>query len=254
MRQPSLTDQDKLLLDRIDDFINKASEKYIPQFSHFVDERQANIAVNHLISRGCSNYLLWGGHKQAERNILCVYPPSEELANDAFPISTVTFVYRDEDKLSHRDFLGAIMNLMIKREYVGDILVGEGLAVVYAEEKIAPLLINEVSKIGRTGVKVYEGLPFGMPEARGFQEIQAIVNSLRLDVIVAAITKLSREKASQLIRSGAVSVASCQCQEVSSRVEFGSRVSIKGYGRFFIEDCGRTTKKGRLHLLIKKYL
>ena len=254
MNFSSLNDTDKLLLSRMDDFIMKASEKYTTQYSHFLDERQALLCTQYLKSRMCSNYMLWGGHENAERAVLGIFADFEDPENEAFPIAALTFTYRKEDQLSHRDFLGALMNLMIKRESIGDILVGEGLAVVFIQRKLASLVINEVTKIGRTGVKIQEDTPLGLPEGKGFVDLSGTVSSLRLDCIISLITKLSREKAADLIKSGSVSVMFSPCEDITFQVEQGTKISIRGYGRFILAELGGHSKKGRLHVTCKKYL
>ena len=66
--------------------------------------------------------------------------------------------------LSHRDILGSLMALGIKRETVGDILIEEGRAVVFVCGDVKEYILNQVEKIGRVGVDMTEGCSFPLPE------------------------------------------------------------------------------------------
>lgn len=249
---PAPNEEDKLLLDRLDDFLRSAREKYASQFSHFLDERQAAVAQQYLKNL-YDRYLFWGGDEACERKMLGIFSEYEEPSPAALPLRATTFTFRKEDALSHRDFLGAILNQMIKRDALGDIFVSEGIAVVFSQEKIAPIISGEITKIGRVGVKAQEGTPLGIPEGRGFEEIRGTVSSMRLDCIVTLLTRMSREKAANLIRSGAVSVMFVPCEEISVEVKPGDKVSIRGFGRFLIDSVGGVSQKGRLHVLCKRF-
>ena len=87
-----------------------------------------------------------------------------------------------------------------------------------------------------------------------FSEITATVASLRLDCIISAALKVSREKAAALIRSGSVSVNHGITESVSENVSEGSVLSVRGSGRFILSEIGGSTKKDRIHITIKKYL
>lgn len=78
-------------------------------------------------------------------------------------IQPVTLRYRAQDKLSHRDFLGSLMGLNITRESVGDILVGEGIAVLFVLRPVLPIIQEELAKVGRVGVRCENALPSELP-------------------------------------------------------------------------------------------
>lgn len=249
-----LSGEEKLFSAHIEDLIERCEKQYIPQFTHFLDERQGMIACQVLARAGWSDYLLWGGYDTAARCVLGVYPPYNDIAKEEYPLQAVTFSYRGEDSLSHRDFLGSLMALQIKRESLGDILVGKGNTVVFVLPAVASLIQNEVQKVGSVGVKVSQGVPEQLPSAHEFQTISGTVSSQRLDCVVSLATKLSREKSAQLIRSGLVMLDFAPCLQVDRTVKEGDRLSIRGHGKYIVDGSDGLSKKGRIRLNIQKYV
>ena len=245
--------EDALFAARIEDMFTLAEEKCLTRFSFFLDEHQQSLARQIAASHG-GNYGFYGGFADSERTVLGIFPFYQEVEYTLYPVVAVTVTFRKEDTLSHRDFLGALMSLLIKRESIGDILVGEGIGVIFTFDTIAPIIIQELTKIGRVGVRCQMGPPQSLPVSHHFLDLSGTVSSMRLDCIVSFLTNLSREKSAQLIRSGLVQVGGMVWESVSDTVQPGSKISIRGYGKFLIEEQGALTKKGRIHLLCKKYI
>ena len=186
--------------------------------------------------------------------MLAVYPYyCEDYITDDFPITCLTFTFRKEDRLTHRDFLGSFMAMRLKRETIGDIITADGIAQAFVTEVAAKLILSSVSKIGRVGVKVSDSEPFSIEVRQEFQEISGTVASLRLDCIVSAAAKISREKAAVLIRSDRVSLNHFPAASVSREVSEGDIISVRGCGRFILDKINGTTKKGRIHISLRKY-
>jgi len=249
-----LTGEEKLFCAHIEDMVERCERKYVPQFTHFLDERQVMIARQVMNRTGWQDHLFWGGYPDAARCILGVFPPYSEYGPDDFPLHPITFDYRGEDSLSHRDFLGSLMALQIKREALGDILVGKGSTVVFAVPAVSSLIINEIKKVGSVGVRASASLPKELPAAHEFQSISGTVSSLRLDCVASLVTKLSREKAAQLIRSGLVMVDHAPCIHVDYVVKEGEKLSIRGHGKYVIGGTDGLSKKGRIRLTVQKYI
>ena len=172
-----ITDDDKRLLSRFLDWTEMAEEKYITKHSAFLDERQCRLCEKVMASVKYENYLLWGGYEGAERKMLCVYPQyGDENIIESFPMQAVTFRFRLEDKLSHRDFLGSLMALGITRGCVGDILVNSGSASVFVKDTVVRDVLG-ISKIGRVGVKT--GAQIAAADAHldhGFEALALLVH------------------------------------------------------------------------------
>jgi len=246
--------QDRAFAAHVRDLFTIAQEKHITRFSAFLDLHQALLARRLAASAGYDNYVFFAGHPDGERVMLGVFAPFEEPADWAFPIEPLTVSFREEDALGHRDFLGSLTGLQIGREAVGDILVEQGRAVLFVSDKIAPLIQSELTKVGRCGVRVTRGYTEPLPVLHRYEDRVANVPSLRLDCLVASVTKLSREKSAQMIRAQLVSVNGAVKTETSWNLDEGDVLSICGYGKFLFAQVAHTTKKGRLQILCKKYV
>lgn len=240
---------------RVEDAITAAAQQNRIKQLGFLDERQCAIAGEICRKNHFEPFRFWGGYEGASRVLLGCFPDyvDPEQTDGLWEILGLTFRYRPVDKLSHRDFLGALMSLKVKRETIGDILVGEGICVLFALPSAAELILSEVSKIGRVGVSVSEELPPQLPLEQNLLPLSGTVASPRLDAVVAFLTNAGREKAQQMIRQGLVAV-NCEAMEnVSAAVDPGSRLSIRGYGRYRVETFDGVTKKGRLHITASQY-
>lgn len=159
------------------------------------------------------------------------------------------------EKLTHRDYLGSILSLGIKREKVGDINVYEDGAEIYLSRDISSYIINNMVKIKHSGVKVKR---IQLDEAREkilkFKDIRATIASFRVDSVVAAAYGISRSEAAALVKSGSVKLNFVETDESSKKVKTTDIFSVKGYGRFEIVDNPGLTKKDRLNVILRKYI
>lgn len=262
---------DKLLMAKVRDMLVMCLRDYFPYYTAFLDERQSALIIseisgstfdhpmtekqNRIIHYADLRYNLWGGYEDAGRKILCVHNEfySDESRND-FPISCLTFRYRKSDVLSHRDFLGAIMSLQVKREAVGDIVVSQGMAQVLVLSSVSGLLLNDILKIGSVGVAVSADEQFFLEKRQEYSVITGTIASLRLDAVVSTAIKQSREKSVQIIKAANVTVNYFPTETTSSVMKKGDIFSVRGFGRFILSDIIGISKKGRIHIEIKKYL
>lgn len=245
---------DAILEAKLCDAVRLAQSGSQPRFVGFLDERQALAAqktINHILFK---NYMLYGGYDGSERVVFGAFP--DFIAPDAakFPISAVTASYRACDRLTHRDFLGALLANGIQRETLGDILVEEGRCVIFARSEISEFILSQTEKIGRVGVRLVKGAMQPLPSGRNFEDFSAVVASARLDCIVAAAIGTSREKSSEIIRAGLVMLNHEVNTSVSAVVAPDSKLSIRGKGRFVLDRFGPMTKKGRLSIAGRKYI
>ena len=158
------------------------------------------------------------------------------------------------DYLSHRDFLGALMNLGIERSTVGDIKVKENQAYLFCLDSIAEFICANLEKVKHTHVKcslaqTLEQIPEEEPVRKGIH-----VPSLRADALLARVYDLSREKSQALFRTGKVYISGRLCENPSRQVKCGETVNARGFGKFVLAGEPRETKKGRLALDIDLYL
>ena len=192
------------------------------------------------------NYSFFGGYENSERKVLGLF---FDNVTD-FPVSAIEFHYRNCDKLTHRDFLGALMSLGIERETVGDILVEDGRTIVFVKSELKEYIISQIFKIGNVGVKITEANLDDLPQGRGFEENFYTVSSLRLDNIISAITGLSREKTKTLILSGSVSLNFISTQNVSCFLKDGDTLTVRGKGKYVLNGILGETRKGRIKISV----
>ncbi|MBR6670388.1 MAG: RNA-binding protein [Ruminococcus sp.] len=246
--------EDKLLIAKTEDLFSVCNRNFVPASSYFLDERQCFIAESVCRKQSGLYYGFWGGYENAKRKILCVY---NEYFNDTWKeeigLKCLTFRYRKEDKLTHRDFLGSLMAMRLKRETIGDIIIAEGMAQVFADEIAAKHIMAELCKIGRIGVSIYDDLPFELEPVQEYTEISGTVSSLRLDSVLSLSIRQSREKSAMLIKSSGVSLNFIQVYSVSKELKCGDVFSVRGYGKFILSDVTGISKKGRIHITVQKY-
>lgn len=250
----NIDDDDKILLNKISDWVYLAENKYITKFSFFLNEKQAMLCEKVLKSLKFDNYKFYGGYDKAERKVLCVYSQYDEIDYNDFPIELLTFKYRPQDKLSHRDFLGVLMSLDIARNTVGDILLDDGCAVVFLYNTVTQLVVESISKIGKVGVNISKGMPDTIIGVKDFQEIEGTVASLRLDCIVALALRVSREKARNIISSKGIDVNYMTVNKPDFLLEESDKFSIRGYGKFLFDSVNGVSQKNRFHITLKKYI
>lgn len=241
-----ISDKDKLFCSKIDDAAELCLKRQKPYFFSFMSERKQYIADNYLKSICFQNYSFFGGYENSERKILGLF--YDDTVD--FPVSAVEFAYRKCDKLSHRDFLGALMSLGIERETVGDILVEDGRCVVFVKSEIKNYIVSQIYKIGRVGVRICEADINNLPQGRGIEELGYTVSSMRLDNIVAAITGFSREKTKSQILSGTVCLNYSETRNISQNVCQDDCITVRGKGKFIIKAVVGYTKKQRIKISI----
>ena len=232
-----------------------AVEKGFFRYSSFLNERQCFLAQKTGESVG-GRWEIWGGFDDAQRKIFCACPDwfVGESGEIEFPIVPLHITYRQADVLSHRDFLGALMSMQIKREMIGDIVPGNGSCMVFVHENVAPLIQSELTQIGRVGVSVQEGIDGDLLSSPKYEPIEIVVSSLRLDGVVAALVHISREQAMAMVQSGRVQVNYLENVSRSRPVTTGDILSLRGYGKYRVGPVIGETKRGRVRIQVEKYI
>lgn len=247
--------QDKRLLSRVDDALCACERGWHRRFIGFLDEREATLVAAHIRGMHASAVTcFFGGHAEAERVLLGVCSFGDTLDDADFPLVPLGCTWRSGIALSHRDVLGSLMGCGITREKVGDILCGDGLAVVFIREELAPFVAQTLTTIGREGVSVscpYEGR---LPVFHHFEDITGTVASVRLDAVLKVLLGTSREQACEYIRSALVQINHVETTSVSASLKAGDRVSVRGHGRFVVDDVSDFSKKGRVILRARKFV
>ncbi len=192
---------------------------------------------------------LWGGYKNAERCVAC-FGDREYFADKFdYPIKFILIKpvnQRFADNLSHRDFLGSLMGLGISREVLGDIIISENKGYLFCLETIADYIMENLTQVRHTTVEceLTENIPTDiLPQP---ENLEIIVSSERLDVIVSAIYKMSRSQVLPIFHTEKVFVNGIVKTSPSAILKVGDKVSVRGFGRFTYNGVLRHTKKERL--------
>ena len=202
-------------------------------------------------------YTAFGGTNGCER--VMIRFGSEELCGYEipFPISIVLCQPLSDkfaEKLSHRDFLGAILNLGIDRSVLGDIAIVDKCTYLFVKEGMAEFVADGLTKVRKTAVKCCivnsapEGTLYNTKEVR----VQAVGE--RIDALVAKVFSISRDDSATLFSRGLVFISGKCCESVSHKLKEGDIVSVRGYGRFIYRGVEGHTKKGKLNILIEQYV
>lgn len=242
---------EELILSRLADLKARCEERGRPCFLGFLDDFQRKVCQDNL-KKSPLFHRFFGGYEDAERLFLGISPWEEDLADDKFPIACVEVTFRPQDDLGHRDLLGSVMGLSLKREAVGDILVEEGLARIYLSSTVKEAVLSQLTKVGRAGVSCRE-VPLGGTGTRRYEELTGSVSSLRLDCLAALAGKLSRSDAARLISGGLAAVDGRTVTDPARVIKPGEKLSIRGTGKFLFDGELGTSKKGKLRVQLRKY-
>ena len=247
--------QEELNLKKMLDLARRADGHCCYTNSDFLDAAQQSDLLAHA-NEMPSPFYFDGGHSACERRIAVF--GSEELCGYEFtpPIVCVKIAPKSErfsEELTHRDFLGSLMALGIKREVLGDIFIDGGCGYLFCLDTIAPYIIDNLIQVRRTSVvcTVTDELP--MPEMK-LQTERVNIASERLDAIISAVWHMSRGNSAQLIKSQRVFISARLCESCSYQLKPDETVSARGFGKFIYRGIEKETRKGRLFVVIDRFV
>lgn len=250
-------EKDELLLSkRLKELGTIAYKRGICTYSDFLNLDEINTFNKIIKELPNVNYKLYGGHQDAERKIVAFFL-EDSFMEPVYPICCIQITPRSKkfsDTLTHRDFLGAILNLGIERTKIGDILIKENEGFVFIENMICDFVINNLIKIKHTSVKLTITELDIDSFKPSFKEITANVPSFRLDAILPMAFSGSRSSLTTYITSGKVYVNSKLTYSNSLILKEGDIVSVRGLGKFAYKENTSQTKKGRYYITIQKYI
>lgn len=248
--------EDRVLLAKIWDKINAGMRKNIPANTAFLTLREIDMC-RYLF--GTQEGLFpFGGFEGAERQMLVYLPDyldKDTLYEEDSPLVCLRATFFDADTPSHRDFLGALMGAGIARETIGDICVGKGQCDFFVTAEIAPYILQNFTGAGRTKVHL-EQIPLSevsAPEPET-KEIRDTVASVRLDSIISSGFRIGRSAAAQYVSAGKAAIDGLPCEKPDKAVEEGAKISVRGLGKIKLRSINGQTKKGRISIIIDRYV
>lgn len=253
------TEKEKELLqlkNRFRDLANKAYGQNMFTFTGFLGLSEQDVFWQVESDVRHAGFCMNGGSEDADRKVVR-FGNAEELGYEVpFPIVCVyirPLVAKFADKLSHRDFLGALMNLGIERSTIGDIKVGERCAYLFCLDSIAEYICDNLDKIKHTSVKCsitnnYEEIPQEEPAVETIH-----VASCRIDACIAKVYNKSRGDVIELFRGGKVFVNGRLCENNARTLKDGEVINVRGFGKFLYVGNPRETRKGKLCVDVAVY-
>lgn len=233
---------------RMAELSRKSYEHNIYTYTGFLSMAEQDVFYGMPMEEKGKEYRFFGGTEDCERRMLRFGSKESMGYEEDFPIVCLAvrpLMEKFADSMTHRDFLGALMNLGIDRSAAGDIFIEGKTAYIFCTEKIAPYIMENLNKVKHTDVKCSPAdagkeLPVKEPE-----EIHFTVASERADGIVAKIYHLSRNQSLELFRGKKIYVNGRVNENNSYVIKSGDAVSVRGYGRFVYYGRGHETKKGK---------
>lgn len=248
--------EDRLLLAKLWDKINIGIRKNIPANTCFLSLREQELAQ--FLFGQCDGLHVFGGYAEAERKMLIFLPDyiDEVVLTEAdSPISCLRATYFEKDALTHRDFLGALIGIGIRRETIGDICVGKGSCDFLVTSEIAPYVMQNFISAGRTKLRVeqisLDKLTVPTPEIK---EIKDTLASLRLDSVLSSGFRISRSLAAEYISAGKAAVDGKPCEKADKVISVGNTISVRGLGKIKLSSINGKTKKDRISVIIQRYI
>lgn len=241
--------ENELTKKRLTELSHRAFERGYTTFSDFLNLEEISLLKSlHTESK----YNLYGGYDNADR---CV-ASFGECEEYQYPIACIKIEPANQkfaDELSHRDFLGALMNLGINRSTLGDIIVTNNTGYLFCLNSIKEYILQNLDRIKHTTVRCTESiLPAEIAEKKP-EAIELTVSSQRVDITVAAVFKLSRNAVTQLVNQENVFINSKIAYKESLTLKSGDIVSVRGKGKFIFDGEIRHTKKNKSVIGIRLY-
>lgn len=253
---------DKILLAQILDKIEMVENKNKIEHTDFLDMAQIELVQKFINKIKVENYISYGGFEQAERKMFVIYPEkfnSEVVLKNLSNIVQIIRIELPDDlkgKYTHRDYLGAVIKLGVKREKVGDIVVDNNGADIIVDKDISKFLLENLSSLTRfskstiTATNIENLRPVEIRK----EEIEIIVSSLRLDNVISELARCSRNKALDIINMERVFINFQNETKKTKQIKAGDMITIRGKGRFYIKELLGQTKSGRTIIKVEKFV
>ncbi len=245
-----------MLLAKLWDKINNGMRRCICANTGFLNPRELEMAK--YLFGDAPGLVQFGGYEDSQRKMFCYLPEymdEEWLYTEDSPLVCLRASFYEGDEPNHRDFLGALMGIGISRESVGDICVGKGSCDFFVTAEIAPYLLQNFNSAGRVRLRLTQ-VPItqaNIPEQE-IREIKDTLASLRLDSVISTGFRIGRSLAVSYISAGKAAIDGLPCEKADKQVSEGSCVSVRGLGKIKLYSVNGQTKKGRISVVIHRYV
>ncbi len=245
-----------LLRKRLIELSNQAYTRDIVTFSDFLNLNELNILHTTPKDMFSSRYETYGGYESSERQMVS-FLPDALYYEFSYPIQAIEIrpVNRKfSEELNHRDYLGSLMNLGIERSKMGDILLEDDRAILFARQEISSFITENLTKIRHTIVKTNILETSDICYEPSFQSITGNVASVRLDSVLSVAFPMSRSKMTAFIEAGRVFVNGKLITSNGYHLKEEDIISVRGLGRIKFMHIISETRKGRYMISVNKYI
>lgn len=250
-----MTKEDKMLMALVLDKINQCEDKYMPTSTGFLDMHQRTV-ISHMLrqTKVSCDVVFYGGYDDAER-VLCLFLPDYANLSDNHGLAIIRATKRPGGKaLTHRDYLGSLLGLGIKRELIGDIIVYDEGADIILLDDIAEFILFNYDKAGRTMLSLEKRPIEDLKQVEGqYKDITDTIASLRLDNVISSAFGISRSKALEAIKRGMAFVNSMEVAKPDKEVCQGDKVVLRGKGKAYLKEIGGRSRKDRIYVTFRVY-
>ncbi len=254
--------EETLLQKRLIELSRTAYLRGIVMFSDFLNLNELNILHTTPKHQFQSQYMTYGGYGLSERQMVAFLPDAlyafsdlEDTLEYPFQVLEISPLNkRFSEELSHRDYLGAVMNLGIERCKLGDIMVEGNRGILFVKEELSDYIRENLTRIRHTSVMVSLSPDFPEDYEPKYEEIKGTVASIRLDTVLSLAFPLSRSKLTAYIEGAKVFVNGKLITSNGYRLKEGDMISVRKMGRFLFGGILSETKKGRYLTVVRKYI
>lgn len=257
-------EDDRLLVSKLLDKVEFVEKRNTVEYTDFLDIRQRALLEKVLKEIKYTNYIIFGGYESAERTVAIMYPEKLEKVfeekyfdyNQVLKVIRIKLPNEMKGKYNHRDYLGAVIKIGVRREKVGDILVSLDGADMIVESESVKYLINGLKELTRFSKSEFEEVNINELDipVQNVEILNIIIPSMRVDSIVSELIKTSRSKVIEIINAERV-IVNCETVNKNSKMlKEEDVVTVRGKGKFKIKQIVNYTKKGNIVLEVEKYI
>ena len=248
--------EDLLLKKRLEELARRSYTQNMFTFTDFLSLPELDLFFQNEPQLKYAGVTVFGGSEGCDRKMIRFGNPEELGYEESFPIVCIAIeplLEKFGENLSHRDYLGALMNLGIERENLGDIFIKGKTGYVFCLERIADYIMGNLSQVRHTHVKLKVLENQEEFVQKEIEELIVLTASERIDGVIAKVYNLSRSQSIEYFRAKKVYVNSKLCENNSYQLKAKDVVSVRGYGKFVYNGVGYQTKKGKLSVKVGIY-
>lgn len=255
-RVGEVTGEEELLKKRLKELADKAWRNHVYTFTGFLGLSELSCYYETERELSFIPAVIFGGYEDAERAMIRFGSVELFGYEEEFPITCLEIrplAQKFAEDLSHRDFLGALMNLGIERSTFGDIILKDNVGYLFCSETVAPFIAGNLDRVKHTPVLCEKAGEIPAQREEDLTEVRIQTSSERIDGVVSKVYKLSRSECAELFRQKKIFVNGRMCENNSRMLKPQDRVSVRGYGRFIYAQMQGVSRKGKLNAAVLIY-